>query len=151
MYRGLRQPEAIFGTNELVFMRFPPDQGGPNPGGRTVGGILKEHLHFPNQSFIRGQFGQPGDLRYPDYFDWGVLALPAIAVQVDLLSGDDPPREYQFGLMHMPLWNNYAHSEVQVCVTQERVRDVTRKVRRDFREHLESRGAAIERSPSQCI
>ena len=147
MYSGLRQPEPIFGANERVFMRFPPDQGGPNPGGRTVALILKEHLHIPDQSFIRGQFGYPGDLRYPDYFDWGVLALPAIAVRVDLLSGDDPPREYRFGLLHTPDWNNYAHSEVQLCVAQEPASEVTRKVRNDFRAHLKSRGAEIERSP----
>ena len=151
MYRGLRQAEAIFGANELVFMRFPPDQGGPKPGGWTVSRILREHLHCSDQSFIRGQFGHPGDLGYPDYFDWGVLALPAIAVRVDLLSGDDLPREYRFDLRHMPLWNNYAHSEIQVCVDRERVHKVTTKVRHDFRKHLESRGAAIARSPSQSI
>ena len=151
MYRGLRHPEPIFGANERVFMRFPPDQGGPKPSSRTVDKILREHLHVHDQSFIRERFGYLGDLRYPVFFHWGILAIPATAIRVDLLSGGDTRREYEFNLRHTPLWNNYAHSEIHVCVDRERVHKVTPKVRRDFRAHLESRGAAIERSPSQCI
>ena len=149
MYRWGRPADPSFRPNERVFMRFL-DVGYSRPGhALSVYQILKERLRIPGQSFNRERFGQPTDVLYPRYFDWGILVIPAPIMFRSETSGDN--KVYRFQLEHVPLWNNIGHSEIHVYLNNRRLRsqkETTGKVRNHYRESLVAGGANVYRQPS---
>jgi hypothetical protein len=113
MYRRGRSAVDLFQPDESLYHRYRRDDV-------KNGMLLPSALRFPKkddntgQSVNRSFFSRPEDTRWTDkqrtagagVYQFPVSCLPAKS------RCPDTAREFTFFPKHVPLWNNYAHSEI---------------------------------------
>ena len=109
LLRAGRAIEPLFAPKERLYLRCRPEMIGENDH------VLPASIRCNGQSCNRGKFSEPDDVLYPDWLDWGVAELfvkdiPAVP-PVDCM--DISPHKYEFAVEHIPLEENYSHSEIR--------------------------------------
>lgn len=113
MYQIRRSVVDVFQPGELLYRRY-------RRGDVKNGMLLPSALGFPKKgnntgpSVTRSSFSRPEDARWSDkrrivgagVYQFPISCLPARS------RCSDTAREFTFFPKHVPLWNNYAHSEV---------------------------------------
>ena len=141
MKKGEKQPDQVFSPDERLFRRVPPDFW-------DDGGINVDAIEFPDMSVTREKYGPPSAARWDrgNLVDWGVIEFDV---------KDIPSRipfqgavVYSMKPVHVPLKNNYPHSEVQIFESKWGQTDVSvrlekktmpgvpREARQEWRELL---------------
>lgn len=149
MYRRKRPEDQNFQPREDLYIRYT-DRGfsfPPQPPPKAAQ-IIRELIRPTDQSVNRSKYSRPTDVLFPDYFSWGILAFPVSDVPNNLLSGTGISTEFQ--VTHIPLWDNYAHSEIRAfdSSTHHRKKKVSDGVKRRFRQLMgDGNARIIKRSP----
>jgi len=118
MTRG-RPAVQGFTDDEFLYRRFHPDHLDGNE-------IAIEAVELPDMSVNRSRFGPPGWLLLEeDYEDWGVLAFRVRDIPPKREVWHEGVVAYALEPRHVPLRNNYPHSEIWI------LRDGIRIVRKD--------------------
>ena len=149
MYRRKRPEDQNFRPSEDLYMRYK-DRGFsiPTQPAPSAAQIIRELIRPTDQSVIRSKYSQPEDVLFPGYFSWGILAFPVSDIPGSLFTGTGIL--IQFKLTHVPLWNNYAHSEIRAFGGQSHKRRdrLSNGVRREFRRRMKDGNARIIKHPS---
>lgn len=158
MFRHGRQTDPGFDEHERLYLRFPDRGYGESAADLSVERVLKENLPDASQSFNRSRYSEPTDVlfestrppkRWGTYLNWGVLALE-LGVIPQLLPYPEGDQVYSFEPEHVPLWDNYGHTEVHIEEDGRRLAGRDKPpalVRREYRRRL-ALTAEICRSPS---
>jgi hypothetical protein len=107
MLKNGRQADQGFRPDEYLYRRVPLElwDDGDDP-------IEIDAIELPDMSVIRGKYGHPewARLQRDDYWEWGVVGFEVRGI---------PPKLWHLGVFcwtfaprHVPLHNNYPHSEV---------------------------------------
>jgi hypothetical protein len=108
MLKNGRQADQEFQLDEYLYRRVPLElwDDGDDP-------IEVAAVELPDMSVIRGKYGHPEwtRLQSEEYSEWGVIGFQVEGI---------PPRLQHLGVFvwtfntcHVPLGNNYPHSEVR--------------------------------------
>jgi hypothetical protein len=106
MFQGQRSIENNFGSDELLYRRFCPDE--------VLGDRLApDSIKFPDWSVNRQKYSQPEDVQFPSGSALVYLCCGVAGFSVsDIPSKIDPQGVYTFVIEHKPELDNYAHSEL---------------------------------------
>ncbi len=135
MLRNGRPEDPIFRPEELLYRRYRNDH--------WIDGLFSPAgFKFPKQSVNRQKYSEPEDVVFSEdgIFDgFGVLEFAVRDVPSSLEEEGTPV--YIFFLKHIPLEDNYAHSEIWCETEQETGRYVSpsQTVRKKFRTMLSQR------------
>ena len=114
-----RSEDPHFADDEHLYRRFHPDQ-------LDGGEIAIDAVELPDMSVNRSKYGPPEWVILDEGFEtWGVLAFRVRDIPPDREMWHQGVIAYTLTPRHMPLRNNYPHSEVWVF------RDDIRLVRGD--------------------
>lgn len=106
MLRNGRPEDQVFEQDELLYRRYVQEHWHDNF-------LVQAHFNFPETSVNREKYSQPEDALFSAnrHFDgWGVLefAVRSIPAQLE----DDQGVRYACFPRHVPLEENYSHSEI---------------------------------------
>ncbi len=126
-------PDPEFEASERLFRRIHPDH--------FVSGILTDaFLPFPSFSVNREKYSRPDDiLREHPQFGIAAFAVGDIPQKLDA----EPGQVFEFGVEHVPLPDNYAHSEVHSYLAGTKAKP-PRIVRKRFRDLLRRRTVVLK-------
>jgi len=129
-------PDPEFEASERLFRRLHPDH--------FVGGVITDaFLPFPSFSVNREKYSHPQEvLREHPRYGIAAFAVGDIPERLDA----DPGQIYRFGVEHVPLPDNYAHSEVHSFRDGAKA-EPPRIVRKKFRDLLR-RQTVVLKEPS---
>lgn len=82
LIQGSRGIDNEFNANEPLYIRCLSDHV------RDDGGLFDAAFRFPNFSCNRQKHGEPTDVLYPIYLDWGIATYQINQVPKELQSGD---------------------------------------------------------------
>jgi hypothetical protein len=105
MMRNGRPINNNFEPQERLFFRLPPDID-IGPDDKPDASCIK----YPDMSVNREKESEPDDVIF-GFSGWGVAAFMVADVPPPLKSEGGP--EFTYKVEHVPLENNYAHSEVR--------------------------------------
>jgi hypothetical protein len=130
-------PDPEFEASERLFRRIHPDH--------FVGGVVTDaFLPFPSFSVNREKYSHPEDvLREHPHFGIAAFAVGDIPKTLQADSG----QVYEFGVEHLPLPDNYAHSEVHSFLAGAKALP-PRIVRKRFRDLLRQRTVVLKEPTS---
>jgi hypothetical protein len=129
-------PDPEFEASEHLFRRLHPDHF-------VRGAITDAFLPFPSFSVNREKYSQPEDvLREHPHYGIAAFAVGDIPESLDTESG----QVYWFGVEHVPLIDNYAHSEVHSFHDEVKA-EPPRVLRKKFRDLLR-RQTVVLKEPS---
>ena len=101
--------------------------------------LLPGAIRFPNFSVNRSKYSEPGDVLIPSYQDWGIATF--VVKDLPEPESTDKRTEYEWRVVHDPLEDNYAHSEVRTFkndVYSENIK-VPATIKKKFRQILSER------------
>ena len=101
--------------------------------------LLPGAIRFPNFSVNRSKYSEPEDVLIPSYQDWGIATFRVGNLPEPELTDDTT--EYEWRVVHDPLEDNYAHSEVRTfknSVYSENLK-VPSTIKKKFRQILSER------------
>jgi len=129
---GLPDPE--FEASERLFRRLHPDH--------FVSGVVTDaFLPFPSFSVNREKYSHPEDvLREHPHYGIAAFAVGDIPEKLDA----EPGQVFRFGVEHVPLAGNYAHSEAHSFLEGVKA-EPPRIVRKRFRELLRRRTVVLKK------
>jgi len=120
MHRWWRRADPGFSERELLYMRFV-DKGhseGQVAPADYAAFLFAENSRFPNQSVMRQRYARPLDVLLPHDRGAGVMAFPVSCLPQRLEAKAPKAKDlgalFSFCPFHVPIWANYAHSEVGV-------------------------------------
>ena len=106
MYRRGRPVDPNFSPEEILNMRCTKD---------TVDGsrLLPTgiDLRFPAFSVNRGKYSKPKDVLLPNWPNFGIVGFKYKNIFYKIST--DPNTEYTTSVSHVPMEENYSHSEVR--------------------------------------
>jgi hypothetical protein len=107
------------------------------------GRLSRSAIRFPDWSVNRSRFSEPGDALLPDWAGWGVAAFAVKDVPPSVASEGGP--DVEFKVEHVPLEENYAHSEVRAYKLGKHSRDlgVPKTVKSRFRQILSEKSRIV--------
>lgn len=148
MYRRWRREDQSFHPSENLYMRFEDHGLSISAQEPTATQIIREQIRTLDQSVNRSKYSRPEDVLFPRNFSWGILAFPVCDVPNNLLSGTGISIEFK--VTHVPLWNNYAHSEIHAfnASTHHRQNRLSNKVKREFRQTMQNGNVRFIKRPS---
>ena len=141
LYRRGRSVVNSFQTEERLYRRF-------RRADLQNGVLLPSALKFPNkgedngQSVNRSAFSRPEDVKWESkgrIAGAGVYGFPVSCLPA-LIECPDTHRRFTFSAKHVPLWNNYAHTEIwcdSVPTTGPTYVVPTRVVRKELRAQIQ--------------
>lgn len=135
-------PDPQFEDTEPLYLRFPPPQGYIAPEDRAaITKLTDPQVRFPDFSVNRGKYSKPSDVLRPQDVGWGVAQFQVGDVPQAIYDSEarSTPIVYTFRVEHVPLPENYAHSEVRTYADGSHLTDkrqVRKKIRKEFRERL---------------
>lgn len=101
--------------------------------------LLPEAIRFPNFSVNRSKYSEPEDVLIPSYQDWGIATFRVRDLPEP--ESTDEKTEYEWRVVHDPLEDNYAHSEIRTFkngVYSETLK-VSTTIKKKFRQILSER------------
>lgn len=115
MKRQGREPDQHFDDKEKLYRRFRPDDFDGD-------GVAPEAFELPDMSVNREKYGPPEWLLlHEDYRDWGVVAFRVEEIPRDQALYHLGVLAYMLRPEHVPLHNNYPHSEIRVYLDNDRI------------------------------
>lgn len=105
--------------------------------------IMQKLITFPDCSVNRSKYSKPEDVLEPDYLQWGILQFLVQDVPIRLQDGDSIST---FKVVHCPLLENYAHSEIQ-SFKGDILKEPSKTLKTRFRDEI-AKKARVQRIPS---
>jgi hypothetical protein len=101
--------------------------------------LLPEAIRFPNFSVNRSKYSEPEDVLIPSYHNWGIATFGVRDLPEP--ESTDEKTEYEWQVVHDPLEDNYAHSEVRTFKNRTYSEDlkVPTTIKKKFRQILSER------------
>lgn len=131
-----------FEGDELLYHRFPKllDVGDQ---------IYPSTIRFPNFSVNRSKYSESFDVLIPEYFDWGIYSFQVqdIPDPYSTTGGKDNETLYEFYAEHVPLKDNYSHSEVRVSkdgIYDEEMKIKNKILKKTFRFKLSDKATILK-------
>ncbi|MEX1268854.1 MAG: hypothetical protein WEA56_07620 [Balneolaceae bacterium] len=135
MFRNGRKLDQKFDAKEKLFQRFSKLSS-------LKGAIYPNSIRFPDFSVNREKFSEPLDVLlhdYPNLLKLGVASFKVKDLPGPQKTGDKKKKTtYCFKAEHVPLDDNYAHSEVRVYKNGKysTKTNVAKTIKTKFRIHL---------------
>jgi hypothetical protein len=126
-----------FEPNEALYRRIQP---GSYP---VTEATIQKLIVFPDCSVNRSKYSQPEDVLKPDYLHWGILEFLVKDVPTILQEGESSS---SFLVVHCPLEDNYAHSEIQ-SYKGEHLKEPSKTLKTRFRDAIRKNHRVL-RAPS---
>lgn len=105
--------------------------------------LLPARVKYRNASVNRSKYSQADDVLYPDWSEWGIVRF--VVGDVPDCIRSEAARDHQFRPAHVPLEENYAHSEIWAYRDEVRLpkADLPELVKKMFRVLMSQRGVVI--------
>lgn len=147
LIRDGRDVDDNFEPREKLYHRFNKLQ-------QSEGVLYPASIRFPDFSVNRGKYSEPNDVLlydYPSVIDWGVASFKVEDIPPPHTTGEGTEYEttYSFAVKHVPIEENYSHSEVRTYKNGNYSKDMevgSKKVKLRFRIYLGNR-ISIEKEP----
>ncbi|MCY3022907.1 MAG: hypothetical protein NTW87_28345 [Planctomycetota bacterium] len=136
MKRNGRPPDPQFDPEERLFMRFAHLSGAH---------VDATEIRCPDQSVNRGKYSKQEWVLLPSWRDWGIACFQVRSVPQHLLGGGTA--QSYFMVEHVPLDDNYSHSEIQAFadpVRQQRQKRTSPAVGLQFRTLLSQQTLVLQ-------
>lgn len=106
--------------------------------------LLPEAIRFPNFSVNRSKYSEPEDVLIPQYSQWGVATFQVKDLPPQ--RSTDTNTTYTWQVVHDPLEENYAHSEVRTYKNghYSETLDVPKTIKKEFRQVLSDKARIIK-------
>lgn len=140
LLRGNRPLDPDFDEREVLFHRF-------NKLIDVDEHIYPSSIRFPDFSVNRSKYSEPYDILIPKYFDWGIFSFQVKDIPDPISIPGDKLTLYQFNAEHVPLEENYSHSEVRTSKDGVYVKDMKIKnkiIKKTFRFKLSDKATIIK-------
>lgn len=107
--------------------------------------LLAQAISFRNWSVNRQKYSEPEDVLVPDWPDWGIAAFRVADIPLSLESASGS--RFDFRVEHVPLEENYAHSEIRTYKNGLYVEnpDPPQTIKKKFRQMLSDRSTILHR------
>ena len=139
MRRKARPVDPNFSPDEDLYIRFQ------NLDGEKINPL---DIRYPDQSVNRSKYSQPEWVLLPKFEDWGYGAFEVRDVPPSITSETNVT--HYLAVEHVPLDENYSHSEVRSYKNGKRVKQKQRKVGLLFRVRISQR-ARVLKKPSKTL
>jgi hypothetical protein len=133
--------DAIFTPEEMLYRRIEPNA---LPISQVT---MIRIIPFPDCSVNRSKYSQPQDVLLPDYLNWGVLGFAVQYVPKELSASESYSR---FDVVHCPLSDNYAHSEIRSYKTGTELKEPSKTIKMLFRDEIR-KNARVILEPSNAL
>jgi hypothetical protein len=129
--------DPYFEPNEALYRRMQPNSYPITPA------TMQKLIVFPDCSVNRSKYSQPEDVLKPEYFHWGILEFFVQDVPNKLQDGESISN---FEVVHCPLEDNYAHSEIR-SFKGGILKEPSKTLKTRFRDEI-AKKARVVRAPS---
>jgi hypothetical protein len=141
MYANGRGVDPQFQQDELLYCRLVQDY----PIGSHPEGVSLSWPRLPEFSANRSKYSPPEYVLLPEWVHWGIVEFYCCDVPAPITS---PGRvTFNWCVHHVPLEDNYAHSEVRTFRGTERYTGKLHElVKKGFRQAIAERMVVLKRS-----
>ncbi len=143
MYRQGRPEDPVFAPDEWLYMRAAREH-------IDTGRLLPAAISFTEQSVNRSKYSEPEWVLIPRYHHCGIGAFLVRDIPANLASPASV--SYAFRPVHVPLEDNYAHSEVRTfrggVYEPHSGKKVNQTVKAAFRAQLADRAIILKPAAS---